>query len=205
MRAHNSDQGHWDVLYNTICNISREHGHESLRVEFIEGCVAPLCPPIDVSYECSADIGSSLGVAGINWASGALGGYLYLHNASNDIVHCSLTCHHVLRPTRPRGDNLINAAVVPYDPELNVEGVYHREITAPDTGLRVEQPALMDHNVVADRLAYAVQRLDERLAWYGQREDVGIQTEIQAKRRIGVCLAHQLPLIPWRPSGLDET
>lgn len=69
-------------------------------MEMVEGSMALFHQSSYTSYKKSVDIGSSLGVAGLDWSSGTLGGYINLSNTSQDPVSCALTCHHVLRPTR---------------------------------------------------------------------------------------------------------
>ena len=45
-------------------------------------------------------VGSSIGVAGLRWSVGTLGGFFELKKPGKTPIPCAITCHHVVRPTR---------------------------------------------------------------------------------------------------------
>lgn len=177
VRGWKTDQRSWEALLSTVRGICRDHGKPTLHVGLIDGYVARFAPSSYVSYEAIPEIGSSLSVAGLDWASGTLRGYVDLCQAGKNPVHCALTYHHVLRPTRPQNHNPANAAAVAYDPALHVKEVYHPAIKAPDSALRVEQPSLSDHINTSNILAEGTQALNERLDCYREKEAMGTQSQ----------------------------
>lgn len=52
-------------------------------------------------YARQPEVGGSIGVSGNDWSAGTFGGYIELFKEGSPVVHCGLTCHHVLRPSKP--------------------------------------------------------------------------------------------------------
>jgi len=45
-------------------------------------------------------LGSSIGVAGLRWSAGTLGGFFELKKPGQTPILCAIICHYVVRPTR---------------------------------------------------------------------------------------------------------
>lgn len=90
----------WQALEVTIRGICRSHGQLTLRVELVNGSVERFGWAENTEYHMKPPIGSSLGVGGLSWSTGTLGGYFQISQGDGVPFPCAVTCHHVLRPTK---------------------------------------------------------------------------------------------------------
>lgn len=103
-------------------------------------------------------MGTSLGVRGLTWSAGMLGGYVGLYRGQDAPIVCALSCHHVLRPSKGSSSGSSNAttttttttmttmmmtsALEPlYNLSLDEEGRYQPAVEAKDPSLRMEAPS----------------------------------------------------------------
>lgn len=172
-----ADDNHRAILARSIKAICKTHGQPTLQVEVLEGLVTRLASPMHPHMK-SPTPGSSIGVAGLDWSSGTLGGYVTLRSSSTEErVLCALTCHHVLRPTRT-----IQAAASspppspPYDCKLDVVGRYHPAIENPDPSLKVQQPSTADHHTACKALTSQLAGTDARIARHEKNLEMGMES-----------------------------
>lgn len=125
--ASKRDERSWSLLRAGIEEILRDHGQGHLQVELIDGVIGRWRSDGDEDgqrgqkgeYAQRPSGGVDIGVSGLDWSRGTLGGYVLLSaGAGNDPVTCALTCHHVLRPTRECARKADEPAPA-YDAELD--------------------------------------------------------------------------------------
>lgn len=147
----------WSLLKARIEKILRDHDQGHLQVELIDGVIGWWRSNDDGDgqqgqkdgYAQRPSGGVGIGVSGLDWSGGTLGGYIVLSaGAGNDPVTCALTCHHVLRPTR-KCARTAEEPTPAYDAEPDHLNYYHTAV--PFNGLygnselSVDQPSLQDH------------------------------------------------------------
>lgn len=89
-----------------IKDICRRYSQSHLKTELIDGVVSRQ-KVLSAPYPQKPNVGSSIGVTGVDWASSSLGGYLELVQEDGQVLKCALSCHHVLRPTKqPQSSDL---------------------------------------------------------------------------------------------------
>ena len=172
-----ADDDHRAILARSIKAICGTHGQPTLQVEVLEGLITRLASPMH-PHTKSATPGSSIGVAGLDWSSGTLGGYVTLRSSSTEErVLCALTCHHVLRPTR-----IIKPAASspppspPYDSKLDVVGCYHPAIEKPDPSLKVQQPSTADHHTACEALTSQLAETDAKIVRHEENLEMGMES-----------------------------
>lgn len=98
-------------------------------------------------------MGLSIAAKGMDWATGSAGGYVELRLRVQKSLCCIITCHQVLRPTKPRHegsspdtaagliDPIASAVAEPpeCDPTLNQEGIFHPAVATPGRALEIDQ------------------------------------------------------------------
>ncbi|KAK6534917.1 hypothetical protein TWF281_006217 [Arthrobotrys megalospora] len=88
-------------------------------------------------YTDSVRCGAGIGIRGVNWSSGTVGGYFQ----SDDGSLYGLTCHHVLLPTKQRSYSDDNKAKIRgYPAYLDRVGVDHSEFDSQNGGIEVVHP-----------------------------------------------------------------
>lgn len=169
--------GHWDALETTVREICRAHGQDKLNVELVDGTICHFAAGIYLEYDLTPAIGSSLGVAGVGWSSGTLGGYVNLSHPDKETIHCGLTCHHVLRPTKSlKSSQSPSMTAVSYDPTLDQEGVYHPAVKKPDGKYLIEQPSLSDHTEAQKALKVQLADVERRIQRYEEKLEMGMNS-----------------------------
>lgn len=165
----------WQALKERICDICRAHNQLTLRVELVDGSVNRFGPVGDIECHVKPPMGSSLALGGLCWSSGTLGGYVRLSPTEGPSFVCAITCHHVLRPTKPAGlKGPDTMAPCGYDPALDAEKTYHPAVTTPDTKLIVEQPSAARHQAAIKTLEDQVATYQKTVVEYEERSSMGV-------------------------------
>ncbi|KAK6515900.1 hypothetical protein TWF281_004492 [Arthrobotrys megalospora] len=89
--------------------------------------------------------GQSIGVAGVPWSAGTVGGYIRFDDPELQDYCFGMSCHHVLQPTRPAGLTE-EAQLQKRSRHLNTVGLPHDTVKWNlKGGDRIVTPALFDH------------------------------------------------------------
>ncbi|KAI9834703.1 MAG: hypothetical protein M1826_000106 [Phylliscum demangeonii] len=106
-------------------------------------------------------MGSSLARAGIKWGAGTLGGYIILKHRQDAVIHCALTCHHVLFPAQdPSMSGIRNRFMATYrrdvlqDPTQGDRGVIKAGNAAAHHGDLLGDATLYERGLRADEGTY---------------------------------------------------
>lgn len=178
----------WNEFKAALEAVIFQHRQYSLKVEMVEGIISrwrtssseggghPTRPPG----------GTSIGIAGIDWSSGTMGGYVRLTDGSTgSSLLCALSCHHVLRPTRKSAPAPDEAAPA-YNPRLNLVDRYHEAVPmgreGANTKLTVDQPSLQDHLEALRENEAAQIDVDVRISHVQELMDEGRASEVQQGR-----------------------
>lgn len=179
-----TDANHQAVLMKSIKNICNAHNQPALQVEIVEGSITRLASTTHL-HEREPMVGSSIGVAGLDWSSGTLGPYVAVQlSPTEEPFCCALTCHHVLRPTRhtkPVTTSTTEALPLPYDSELDVVGCYHLAIDRPNPSLRVQQPSAADHEAARRTLKDQLAETDVTIATHEKEIEMGMQSRLHLR------------------------
>ncbi|KAK6513915.1 hypothetical protein TWF506_008345 [Arthrobotrys conoides] len=118
----------------------------------------------DEYYSGIQPCGASIGVKGVSWSAGTVGGYF--ESEAGDIY--GITCHHVLLPTRKRSisensESEIEAEMVQYPKYLDTIGLHHSAFDPKDGDIEVAQPPCGDHTDTINRYRAQIISTESRL------------------------------------------
>ncbi|KAF3902714.1 hypothetical protein AA313_de0201973 [Arthrobotrys entomopaga] len=112
------------------------------RMEFLPGEVKKAGALAANAYDTPTLCGASIGVLGVNWSAGKLGGYL---ESDGDIVY-GLTCHHVALPTKAaESDSKGKLANTEYPSYLDGFQKFHKAFDKSNGEIIIAQPSCSDH------------------------------------------------------------
>ncbi|KAK6537348.1 hypothetical protein TWF694_011540 [Orbilia ellipsospora] len=111
------------------------------RLEFLHGEVMKAGALGAGAYEPFAFCGASIGVQGLDWSAGTVGGYL----ESGGVVY-GLTCHHVALPTkRVESSSKGKTANTDYPSYLDDFQRFHKAFDKTNGEIIIAQPSCSDH------------------------------------------------------------
>jgi len=182
------DEQAWSDLQLDIEEYLMNQGQPALQVEIIDGAISRYAsgetPGSEYTMEPSG--GASVGVTGVDWKSGIFGGYLRLTQKGHALLDCTITCHHVLRPTREEDHTTAPSEPPPqYDPVLDRRGHFHKAVlmgSEENATLLVDQPSLGDHIRYLKRSETAIDTYQEQIKKTEKERDAGFDSSNLRRR-----------------------
>ncbi|KAK6356055.1 hypothetical protein TWF718_000429 [Orbilia javanica] len=114
-------------------------------------------------YNNRQSCGVGIGVRGVSWSAGTVGGYF--ESETGELY--GLTCHHVLLPTAKHQvleiEELGQSVTKEYPEYLDVVGLHHPAFKPEDGAIEVVQPPCSDHSETLLTLQNSLKRAEERL------------------------------------------
>ena len=188
LQADFEDEGDVKPCSNRIHSLLAEaHDLSWLDVEFLTSKLKLQ------GFEKIPKMGESLGVAGLRWSGGTLGGFVRLQKPGTDeSIIAALTCHHVVRPTRqsasePSKAGQSSATAQPkYDAVLDKVDVGHAAVAFTKTSeLHIHVPSDKDFHEQDEQETKALQQAEESVAKekkdLEERKEYGSPTEVQER------------------------
>ncbi|KAK6540572.1 hypothetical protein TWF694_009363 [Orbilia ellipsospora] len=169
-----------DMLDNRIVSETGCVGNE-YEIMFMTGSIErETTAPAD-HYRKAGLPGQSVGVQGIGWSTGTIGGYMLPKNPELLGQCFALSCHHVLLPTNKSASSEEAKGVqVPF--YLKVVQKYHKGVSWKlPSEVIVESPSLGDHQATLERSEAAESEAKDALAELKEKEVFGSQTTRKSK------------------------
>lgn len=158
-----TEEEDWYETKAAIFALCQKHYQPGLQVELINGMISRLGGQADEEYKTIPDTGSSTGPAGVDWASGTLGGFLQLRRPTDSPMTCGITCHHVLRPSMPRTINVPSQDTARPTSQKRLDSTCEA-IETPQPRLMVTQPSDKNFKEAFEYLSTHIRSLDEAIA-----------------------------------------
>ncbi|KAK6342353.1 hypothetical protein TWF718_007753 [Orbilia javanica] len=116
-----------------------------------------------VDYSQSTICGASIGVRGVSWSSGTVGGYF--QSPTGEVY--GITCHHVLLPTKERPGSENSESKSPAEKGhpgyLDEVGIHHSAFDPKNGEIEVVQPPCGDHIDTVRAFSTEIRKAEEKL------------------------------------------
>ncbi|EWC46537.1 hypothetical protein DRE_04260 [Drechslerella stenobrocha 248] len=142
-------------------------------------------------YQVSQNCGVGIGVGGVCWSAGTVGGYL----RSEDGGLYGLSCHHVLLPTRLSGpefgdENKGTCTGIDYPDFLDEVGTHHGAFHPGDARIDIMQPACRDHLKTINALQIFTKDCENKLGAMVEKATLmGIELPPERTSRLEIVIA----------------